>query len=119
MRVCPKCGYHDPAIWRNSRFHFNVDVADIDSLEFWGMIELAKELRKKKIAHDDIFAYYLQGGHRVLRKEIEFLAPGSRDLDDIDKRIFIRMEKHKKLEHSNQRRLDDVSPKTFNANTKK
>ena len=106
MRVCPKCGYHDPAIWRNSRFHFNVDVADIDSLEYWGMTEIAKELRLKKIAHDDVFAYYLQGGHRVLRKEIEYLSPGSKELDDIDKRIFIRMEKHKKLEHSDKRRLD-------------
>jgi len=33
MRVCPKCGYHDPPIWKTTRYRVHCDYARIEDFK--------------------------------------------------------------------------------------
>jgi len=35
MRICPKCGYVDPPIWRHDRFKRNLDISHYEDFKEW------------------------------------------------------------------------------------
>lgn len=56
MRVCPKCGYEDPHIWRPNRWRHETDFTSwADFQEFYP--PLANELVKGEITTDSFYAY--------------------------------------------------------------
>ena len=66
MRVCPKCDYHEPPVWRN-RFHrLYEQYCRIDELETWEP-ELAKEIAEKKYVFKDGIKYRINKDNMVLR----------------------------------------------------
>jgi len=44
MRVCPQCGYEEPAIWRNTKWRLYTEHCHIGDLEIWDP-EFAKKLK--------------------------------------------------------------------------
>ena len=58
MRVCPKCGYKDPAYWRHVRHRLLTDYCHISDLDF-NDPELAAIIREKKdvILRDYIYHF--------------------------------------------------------------
>jgi len=73
MRVCPKCGYKDPPIWRPAKMHNpsgDIDIARIDDVQIW-LPKVAEQLllmRGKDVIVEGIFAYYIgKTGHWVRR----------------------------------------------------
>jgi len=58
MRDCPKCGYQEPPIWRNTLKRLYLQHCYIDDLEPWDP-DLAAELRKNKFAVKDGVKYAL------------------------------------------------------------
>jgi len=47
MKVCPKCGYRDPPIWRNTLRRLFAEHCHISDLEIWNP-ELAAALKEKR-----------------------------------------------------------------------
>ena len=35
MRICPKCGYVDPPIWRNTKWCYYTEHCHVDELKVW------------------------------------------------------------------------------------
>ena len=69
MRVCPKCGYVDPVIWKQSAFKQNICFTQLCNLELENP-EIAKKLREKRITSDGFYAYRLTRFLRVERQAI-------------------------------------------------
>jgi len=63
MKVCPRCGFKDPDIWRHSRFDWNADYCRFDEFQT-EYPELAKLLEDKKNfepVRDGDYIYYRRG----------------------------------------------------------
>lgn len=63
MRVCPKCGYHDPPYWRPAKMHNpsgDMDIARIDSLQMFEE-QIAEQLlnQRGKVVTNTHFAYLI------------------------------------------------------------
>jgi len=107
IRVCPKCGFHDLPIWRNSRFYFNVDVARISDIEYWDS-RLASKIKINNFFQDEVFSYLLRPDGMVLRKETELLNKDTQGHDMVSKKekwFQVSIEKHRKKLDSSQKKL--------------
>jgi hypothetical protein len=71
MRVCPKCGFVDPPIWKQSAFHQNISFTEFGSLELEEP-ELSKRLAESptKRCSNGPYAYKLTRFYRVERQAI-------------------------------------------------
>ena len=108
MRVCPKCGFHDLPIWRNSRWYHDVDAAPVVDIEYWDS-SLAKKIKAESYYEDGIFSYLLTTNGMVLRKETEFLnknTEGNTPTEKKEKWFKIAIEKHRKRTDSSQTKLE-------------
>ena len=111
FRVCPKCGYRDLPIWRNSRFYFNVDIARIEDIEYWDS-SLATAIKKGNFYEDGVFSYILQKDGMVLRKETELLNKDVQGNDMVSKKekwFQTTVEKRRKFVDSRQTKLLEVT----------
>ena len=64
MRICPKCGYKDDAIWRPAKMHNpsgDIDIARDEDVKIWlpKVWEQLSEKRGKEAIVDGVFAYYI------------------------------------------------------------
>jgi len=64
IRVCPRCGYRDPPIWRPAKIHNpsgDIDIARLDDVKAWQpKVERQLEIsRGKKAVIEGVFAYYI------------------------------------------------------------
>ena len=92
MRVCPKCGYREPPIWRNRMAkRLYVQYCRIDELEFWDQ-DLAKELKEKKYVFKDGVKYKLTPKDYVEKIDAFLCAHPEPDNPSISEPHF---EKHK------------------------
>jgi len=69
MRVCPKCGYVDPPIWRQSAFHQTISFTEISNIEYENP-EIAIKLKENNRISDGVYAYKLTRFGRVERQAI-------------------------------------------------
>lgn len=69
MHICPKCGYEQPAIWRNTLRRLYTEHCHINDLEVWDP-KLAAELKDKKYVFRKGVKYKLnKAGNHVHRIE--------------------------------------------------
>ena len=64
MRICPKCGYHDPAIWRPAKMHNpsgDIDIARLTDVEVWlpRLHDKIVQVRGRDAVVEGIYAYYI------------------------------------------------------------
>jgi hypothetical protein len=69
LRVCPKCGFIDSAIWRQSAFHQTISFTEFSSIEFESP-ELATKLKETGRLSEGNYAYKLTRFGRVERQAI-------------------------------------------------
>lgn len=68
MRVCPRCSYRDPYIWRYSRYVNGVDFCEY--ADFIQMYPIGLKLEPGKEIDDDNYVYRrTRNGKRVYRQE--------------------------------------------------
>jgi len=111
LRVCPKCGYEESPIWRNTLRRLYTSHAHIEDLKIWEP-ELAKELIEKKYVYRNGVKYKLtKKGSHVHKIEAKFCQDPNPKSDKITEpttekcksRILGRMKNQAKL-------LDDAFP---------
>lgn len=74
MHTCPKCGYEQPAIWRNTLRRLYTEHCHINDLEQWEP-ELAAALKKKRYVYLNGTKYRLnKNGNHVHRIEAKLCA---------------------------------------------
>jgi hypothetical protein len=75
MRVCPKCGYEDPPIWRNTLRRLYTDHCHIEDLKIWEP-QLAQLILEKKYVCLNGVKYKLnrKGSHvhRIMAKHCKY-----------------------------------------------
>ena len=76
MRVCPKCGFHDPWFWRGSGVYPGMEFGRLSEVE-QEYPELAKELKEarkqkgaKNFVFDKDYCYHLTKGSNVERQSL-------------------------------------------------
>jgi hypothetical protein len=107
MRVCPKCGYRDPPIWRNTARRLYQEHCHITDLELWNP-KLADILKNQKFVCINGVKYKLNPKGTYVHRIDAHLCAYPRENDP---RITEpNKEKHKARvlpARANQRRLDE------------
>ena len=69
MRVCPKCGYVDPDVWRPHKWRLLVDYCSISEFED-DYPETAEQFKKHEVALDENYAYLRAGKGKLYVQRI-------------------------------------------------
>jgi len=69
MRVCPRCGYEDNPLWRNSRFDWNSEYMEWDEAETQQELKVItdhlKDSENFKPFVEGPYAYYRRGSNGI------------------------------------------------------
>jgi len=69
MRVCPECGYVDPAEWRHSKYSYWIDFCTVEYFQK-AHPELFKRLRQgEKLVEDKNYVYRMSGKKRRVERK--------------------------------------------------
>ena len=98
MRVCPKCGYMDDLLWRNSIRPLTnfMPLSDFELIES----DVAKELPKKEFVFKKPFRYHLTKGLNVERVAIVDIPSSKAPLEATPKS---KMKAYVRIVHSHKR----------------
>jgi hypothetical protein len=106
MRVCPKCGYQDAPIWRNTLRRLYQQHCHINDLEIWNP-ELAADLKEKRYVFKNGVKYKLNSKGTHVHRIDAFLCADPRP--ESPKITEPNTEKHKArvlgIRRNGQRRL--------------
>ena len=95
MRVCPKCGYIDPAHWKHVRFSYHIDSCNWETFQT-EYPELAKNLTKGGAITEDKDYYY-----RLTKNKIVVLRKAKVEWTEFQGNPF-GAEKYEKFPHTNR-----------------
>jgi hypothetical protein len=76
MRVCPKCGHHDPFYWRGSAVVIGLEFCKLDQLQedepnlAKTLLEARKEFGAKNFVFDKDYCYHLTKANTVERQSL-------------------------------------------------
>ena len=93
MRVCPKCGYVDPAYWKHVRFSYHIDSCNWETFKT-EYPDLAKNLRKGGDITEDKDYYY-----RLTKNQIVVLRKAKIEWTEFQGNPF-GAEKYEKFPHT-------------------